>query len=558
MQGSSKFNKSVCQIKQAPSINNLQNGGTKDTMGKKNLVDVLNQTPEIAKLLKPKGGSFMPKIKTIGMNSDFQTWKTELKQLLQNMEQTPLIVDILQVLEDGFKNGFTDERDFVQLQSKLNVLSEHLNDYYPVKKGEDTMSPKLKKGTVIKTAFDEYTLIEQVGSGGNGRVFSAENGKGDNVAIKFVERSISSDKLKRFKNEIHFCERHKHDNIVEILDRGYAVLDDTEYVFYVMPLYSKTLRQKIKEKLAPEQALDIFLGLIKGLEYAHKCGTIHRDIKPENIMFSADSLEPIICDFGIAHFAEEELLTVIETKKGDRMANFQYAAPEQRVKGKKATPQTDIYAASLILNEMFTGEIPQAADHKTIASVAPDYKFLDDVFAQMFRQEASDRLYPEEKILTEIKVRATLHKREQEKLKLQRAVDASITPEEFIATIIGKEYHNGNIVFTLDRELPSEWVRIITGGHLGNYSAMLGYEPERLKTVGKCAISIPVHGSESADSLKRIVENVMDWITKANSAYSSHLKRIAQQEQLRKEAERKAAIEKIEKDNKLAAIIAEL
>lgn len=98
MQGSSKFNKSVCQIKQAPSINNLQNGGTKDTMGKKNLVDVLNQTPEIAKLLKPKGGSFMPKIKTIGMNSDFQTWKTELKQLLQNMEQTPLIVDILQVL----------------------------------------------------------------------------------------------------------------------------------------------------------------------------------------------------------------------------------------------------------------------------------------------------------------------------------------------------------------------------------------------------------------------------------------------------------------------------
>ena len=85
------------------------------------------------------------------------------------------------------------------------------------------------KGAKIQTAFDEYTLIKQVGSGGNGHVFSAESSTGDSVAIKFVEKNIPTNKLKRFKNEIFFCERHSHKNIVEILDRGYVVLDNTEY-----------------------------------------------------------------------------------------------------------------------------------------------------------------------------------------------------------------------------------------------------------------------------------------------------------------------------------------
>ena len=417
----------------------------------------------------------------------------------------------------------------------------------------------MKQGTVVRTAFDEYTLIKQIGEGGNARVFSATNGNGDFVAIKFVVRNISANKLKRFKNEIYFCERHNHKNIVEILDRGYVVLDNTEYVFYVMPLYAETLRDKINEgKIRPEDAVSIFTGLIEGLGYAHKNGTIHRDIKPENIMFKAGSLEPIICDFGIAHFAEEELLTIIETKKSDRMANFQYAAPEQRVKGETATAQTDIYAAALILNEMFTGEIPQAGDHKTIASVDPDYKFMDDVFAQLFKQKASDRLYPEEKILMEMRVRAEQYRCEQEKLRLQKVVDNAAIPENFDATVVKKEYINGRIVFTLDRELPQDWFQIISGGHLGSYSALVSYGPGRLERDGRYAISMPVRVSDSPDSIKRIVENVMDWIPKANTVYSAHIKRAALQEQHEKEAARKAAIEKLEKESELAAIIASL
>ena len=332
-------------------------------------------------------------------------------------------------------------------------------------------SVKLKNGAAVKTAFDEYTIIKQVGAGGNGRVFSAQNSNGESVAIKFIERNVSSDKLKRFKNEIYFCEQHKHKNIVEIQDRGYAVLDDKEYVFYVMPLYKETLRDKMKTNLSPEEVVVIFTGLLEGLSYAHKNGTIHRDIKPENIMFKADSLEPIICDFGIAHFADEELLTIIETKKSDRMANFQYAAPEQRIKGKEATGQTDIYAAALILNEMFTGEIPQAANYTTIESVDSEYKFLDEIFVQIYKQNPFDRLYPEEKILTEMKVLAEQYRRDQEKIKLQNTIDDLITPEHFEISIMDKQYRNGNIVFIMDRDIPQRWFHIMTQEAFSNSSA---------------------------------------------------------------------------------------
>ncbi len=527
-------------------------------MGMKQLSDVLKRTSDIEKKLKPTGGNFMPNVKTINRDPDFQIWKTELKRELQMMKQDSLVVDTLQILDNGFKNGFTDEKDFIALKGKLSVLSAHLDDYFEVQIEHDVEVKKMKKGTVVKTAFDEYILIEQVGSGGNGRVFSATNGHGESVAIKFVERNLSAGKLKRFKNEIHFCENHKYKNIVEILDRGYVILDSTEYVFYVMPLYAETLRDKMKAKINPENAVTIFIGLIEGLSYAHKTGTIHRDIKPENIMFKACSLEPIICDFGIAHFAEDELLTIIETKKGDRMANFQYAAPEQRVKGEVATAQTDIYAAGLILNEMFTGELPQAVDHKTIASVAPDYAYLDDVFAQLFKQNAEDRLYPEDKILTEMKVRAEQYHRDQEKLKLQKVVDEATSPDDFNATVTKKEFINGSIVFTLDRELPYEWFQILSGGHLGSYSALMSYGPKKLEKNGKYAISMPVYSSESPNSIKTIVENVLDWIPKANAKYSAHIKQVAQQEQREREAARKAEIAKLDRESSISAILAQI
>lgn len=416
---------------------------------------------------------------------------------------------------------------------------------------------KMIEGSTLKTAFDEYTLKNQVGAGGNGRVFSAINEQGENFAIKLIERNNGKSKLKRLKNEIHFCECNKNKNIVKILDCGYAAIDSKEYVFYVMPLYAETLRNKMKAGLNPEEAVTIFIGLIEGLGFAHKQGTIHRDIKPENIMFKAGSLDPIICDFGIAHFAEEQLLTMVETKRGDRMANFQYAAPEQRVKGGQAVYQTDIYAAALILNEMFTGEIPQAADPKTIASVAPEYAYLDNVFKELYKQNPYDRLYPEEKILTEIKVRAKQHQVNLQIEKLQTAVNTFTDPEFFKISIVSKRYQDGKIVFVMDREIPREWFNIITEESF-THTALWRYGKDKLKMGNKNELCMPLERNADESTVKTVIGHVQNWIPAVNEIYSKQTRERARKEQLRKETERMETIEKLEKENRLAELIASL
>lgn len=412
----------------------------------------------------------------------------------------------------------------------------------------------LGKGTIVHTAFDDYELVNQIGSGGNGRVFAAHNSDGENCAIKFIEKNISAQKLKRFKNEINFCELHKHRNIVPVLDRGQAVLEGKEFAFYVMPQYADTLRDKISSGIPADKVIDIFAGLLEGLKYAHEHGTIHRDIKPENIMFAKDSFEPIICDFGIAHFSEDALLTMVETKVTDRMANFQYAAPEQRKRGGNICYQTDIYALALILNEMFTGEIPQATDYKRIASVNPDYKYLDDLFDQLYRQEPGNRLYPEVSILSELRVLAEKYHREAEKERLNAIINEVIEPENFNPSIQNIEFKKGCLVFIFDAALPNDWFNLLRNGDY-NHTCILGYDTTALRKNSENEISMPIRGSESGETIKSLVGYVKEWVATVSRIYSQKAKKRAIDEQRRKEEARLAELKRIEDEEKMSSTI---
>jgi serine/threonine protein kinase len=245
----------------------------------------------------------------------------------------------------------------------------------------------------FRSAFGVYKAVKRMGEGGAGTVFEATDETGAHVAVKVLDPAkASKEKLKRFKNEILFGSTPRHENIVRVLDHGLVTLAGEESLFYVMPLYEATLRDLLKKGLGPPEALRLYSTLLDGIEAAHLLGVVHRDIKPENVLYDASRKALVVADFGIAHFEQEELYTLVETRADARLANFLYAAPEQRTRGQSVGKTADVYALGLMLNELFTGDVPQGTGYNQIANVQPEFAYLDGVVDAMIRHRSQERL----------------------------------------------------------------------------------------------------------------------------------------------------------------------
>lgn len=244
----------------------------------------------------------------------------------------------------------------------------------------------------FETALETYARGKILGEGGSGRVLLVKDSKGSIFAIKYLRPELlTSAKLSRFKNELSFSMKNTHPNILSIVDQGFTTIDGSKVPFYVMPVYPTTLRRQIAEGIAPEVAFEVFLRILDGLEVAHQRGIWHRDLKPENILMDLEASKLAIADFGIAHFSKEELFSAVETQRADRLANFQYAAPEQRKRGGHVDFRADIYALGMILNELFTGITPLGTEFRKVSEASPTYAFLDPVIDRMMRQSPNHR-----------------------------------------------------------------------------------------------------------------------------------------------------------------------
>src|SRR6218665_3661882 len=93
-----------------------------------------------------------------------------------------------------------------------------------------------KQLQTFETPFDVYTEVGLLGEGGAGRVYEVQNDKGHTFALKCLSPDkITAERSKRFKNEIGFCQRTLHRNIVRVLDTGIFNLKGVMCPFYVMP-----------------------------------------------------------------------------------------------------------------------------------------------------------------------------------------------------------------------------------------------------------------------------------------------------------------------------------
>ncbi len=248
---------------------------------------------------------------------------------------------------------------------------------------------KMKKNQTYRTTFNEYTVGQSIGNGGSGIVYEALNKDSERFALKVIDpKYVTTQKLKRFQNEIKFSENITHRNIIKVLDHGPG---ESGAPFYVMPMFECTLEKVMAEHILPNAILPIFSQILDGVEAAHLKNVTHRDLKPKNILCDREGATFVVADFGIASFEDEELYTAVETRDGDRLANFYYAAPEQKVRGAVVGPAADVFALGLILNEMFTHSIPQGTNFKTISLIAPEFSFLDRLVDEMARNEPAER-----------------------------------------------------------------------------------------------------------------------------------------------------------------------
>jgi serine/threonine protein kinase len=229
----------------------------------------------------------------------------------------------------------------------------------------------MQKGEII----GNYKIISEIGKGGMGEVYLAEDTKlNRKVALKVLLPEIAGDaeRVARFRQEAISVSSLNHPHIItifEILEIDGNICIVNEFID------GKTLREKIDEdKLTLIESIRIAGQVADALAAAHKAHIIHRDIKPENIMIREDGYAKIL-DFGLAkpirHQSSEEDATVrlVKTDPGMVMGSVRYMSPEQ-ARGKETDERTDIWSLGVVLYEMFTGRNPFVADNVGDSMVA--------------------------------------------------------------------------------------------------------------------------------------------------------------------------------------------
>jgi serine/threonine protein kinase len=307
-----------------------------------------------------------------------------------------------------------------------------------------------------------------------------------------------------------------------------------------MPLYDGSLRDLLKAGIFPNKVLKYFAQILDGVEAAHIQGVVHRDLKPENILYTASDDRLVIADFGIARFEEDELYTAVETKDSARLANFQYAAPEQRSRGSEPDRRVDIYALGLILNEMFTGEVPSGTGYKTITKVASDYEYLDDMVEEMMRQAPQERIDSIEKIKNQLIGRKNefITKQKVSELK-ETVVPITELDDPLIADpprLVNFDWDRGILTLFFQRPVNEKWVWALQ--NMGSHHSLWGKGPEAFKVRGDKAI---IRADEN--QVQRIIDDFNNWLPQVNKVYEQRIRREQEEAEgkQRKELQRQIA-----------------
>ncbi|HEX4574025.1 MAG TPA: serine/threonine-protein kinase [Gemmatimonadales bacterium] len=202
---------------------------------------------------------------------------------------------------------------------------------------------------------DDYELLEEIGTGGFGRVYRARDlGLEREVAIKVLHPSLTADAAvtERFRREAQLAARLRHPSIVSIYD----IMGRAGLQWYTMELVPGVNLAQLVEREGPvsvERSIRLLDQGLSALEHAHALGLVHRDLKPENLLIEPDG-RLRITDFGLA------LALRGQGRYGgatSRSGTPQFAAPEQLL-GERVDERTDLYSLAAVAYFALLGRPP--------------------------------------------------------------------------------------------------------------------------------------------------------------------------------------------------------
>jgi serine/threonine protein kinase len=253
-----------------------------------------------------------------------------------------------------------------------------------------------KQNNKINLFLGEVDDLKLLGQGGNGLVFEGSL-YGEQIALKFLINENSGktaiSKEKRFLSEFLNIQRLPNStNLIKYISYENFNINDADgevtYPVIIMDKYDCNFSGYVTDE-EEKDVSKLFHFLTASISYIHSKGIIHRDIKPENILCKNE--EFFLADFGIASYNPDMFELKGETKKGERLGNRLFSAPEQENGGIEPHETMDIYALGQILQWYCTGYIHRGTQRTKVAPLLGIPHYVDLVIDKCIANSPEDR-----------------------------------------------------------------------------------------------------------------------------------------------------------------------